>query len=201
VLTGALVIALAVGGLAVADLLGTNDRIAAAQQRTATRIADGWAATPVPTTAPAMRIPRGAIALLRVPRFGSDYVRVISEGTTDAVLDTGDIGHYIGTAGPGEVGNMALAGHREAHGASLLHITSLRRGDRIIVETRERTYEYRVTGSAQVDPSDVGAIAAVPDHPTATPKESLITLQSCTPPLIDTWRYVVWGRLVSSTPR
>ena len=136
-----------------------------------------------------------------MPRFGNGYVRVISEGTSDPVLDAGDIGHYVGTALPGTVGNMALAGHREADGAALLHITALRRGDRIVVETRARIYVYRVSGSRQVDPSAVGAIAPVPWNPGAKATRRLITLQSCTPPLIDTWRYVVWGVLASSRLR
>lgn len=200
------VLAAAVG---VLDLVVTNASVADGQRAAAHRLARSWhepTATPGRaadgvSAATSSLLRSGAIGVLEVPRFGADYVRVISEGTTDAVLDRGDIGHYAGTALPGQVGNMALAGHREAHGASLLHIVDLRRGDRIVVETSTRVYTYRVTGSRQVDASAVGAVAAVPWHPSATPTKRLITLQSCTPPLIDTFRYVVWGELESSVAR
>ena len=50
----------------------------------------------------------GAFAVLRIPRFGDDYARPIIEGTGRDVLALG-VGHYVGTAGPGQVGNFALA--------------------------------------------------------------------------------------------
>ncbi|HQG17335.1 MAG TPA: sortase, partial [Ornithinibacter sp.] len=53
----------------------------------------------------------GAFAVLRIPRSGEDYARPIIEGTGRDVLALG-VGPYVGTAGPGQVGKFALAGHR-----------------------------------------------------------------------------------------
>ena len=54
---------------------------------------------------------------LWVPRWGSGYVKPISQGTDRQVtLDKLGIGHYQSTAMPGEVGNFALAGHRTSYG-------------------------------------------------------------------------------------
>jgi sortase A len=66
-----------------------------------------------------------AFALIRVPRFGSDYVRPVVKGTDLSVLDEG-VGHYEGTAAPGEVGNFALAGHRVTYAKPFGQIAELR---------------------------------------------------------------------------
>ena len=82
------------------------------------------------------------IGVVYVPRFGADYTRPLVQGTTPAVLDTLGIGHYEGTAMPGAVGNVAVAGHRQTHGAVLDNIDSLVPGDRIYVQTRDGYYVY-----------------------------------------------------------
>ena len=68
----------------------------------------------------------GAFAIVRIPRFGADYARPVIEGTGRDVLALG-VGHYVGTAGPGEVGNFALAGHRTTYGRPFHDIDRLRR--------------------------------------------------------------------------
>nr|WP_216593676.1 sortase [Arsenicicoccus sp. oral taxon 190] len=50
-------------------------------------------------------------AVVRIPALGRGYAVPVVEGTTRDVLRRG-IGHYRGTAMPGQVGNFALAGHR-----------------------------------------------------------------------------------------
>ena len=49
--------------------------------------------------------------VIRIPRFGDDYARPVLEGTGLEILSQG-VGHYSGTALPGELGNFAVAGHR-----------------------------------------------------------------------------------------
>jgi len=51
-----------------------------------------------------------AIAILRIPRI--DLEVPVLEGTDELSLNRG-VGHMIGTANPGENGNMAIAGHRD----------------------------------------------------------------------------------------
>ena len=79
----------------------------------------------------------------------------------------------------------------------MLHLPDLRRGDAVIVETAAAVYTYRVTSGGITPPSDVAAIAPVPEHPGARPTRRLITLQTCTPAWVDTDRYIVHGELES----
>ncbi|MFP5282231.1 MAG: sortase domain-bontaining protein [Actinomycetes bacterium] len=52
------------------------------------------------------------------------------------------MGHYPSTAGPGQVGNFALAGHRITHGQPFARLLELDRGDKVVVETRDAVYTY-----------------------------------------------------------
>ncbi|MFF0423743.1 class E sortase [Streptomyces sp. NPDC021012] len=154
-------------------------------------------------SAPSVPSSSRAFAVLRIPRLG--LVVPVAEGVSKrAVLDKGYVGHYPGTAGPGRVGNFAVAGHRNTHGEPFRHVDRLARGDEISVRTRARTFVYRVDlvlGSTS--PRDVGVIRAVPrslvkpsygyDVPGA-----YLTLTTCTPEFTSTYRLVVWAKLVSA---
>ena len=141
-----------------------------------------------------------AFAVVRIPRFGQDYARPVLEGTGRDVLARG-VGHYAGTAGPGQVGNFALAGHRTTYGRPFHDVDRLVDGDRVVVETATEVFVYEVTSRDVVPPGDVGVIAPVPTEPGASPTEPLLTLTSCHPRYSATERFVVHGRLVESVPR
>ena len=47
---------------------------------------------------------------------------------------------------PGEIGNVALAGHRVGKGSPFLELDTLRPGDPIVLETRDSWFVYRVLG-------------------------------------------------------
>lgn len=158
--------------------------------------ADG--STPGATSGDA--VPRGAFALIRVPRFGADWVRPVIEGTGLPVLEEG-VGHYDGTAAPGAVGNFAIAGHRTTYGRPFHDIDVLRGGDRIVVETASTVYVYRVTTHEIVRPWQTEVIAPVPDRPGVAPTARAITLTSCHPRFRATHRYVVHGLLEKAVPR
>src|SRR5690606_4643020 len=82
-------------------------------------------------------VPEGEVsALIRIPRFGDDYVIPVLEGISDYELSRG-FGHFTETADPGGVGNYALAGHRVTHGEPLRRMPEMRPGDEVIVETVE----------------------------------------------------------------
>ncbi|WP_377639224.1 class E sortase [Oryzobacter terrae] len=142
----------------------------------------------------------GAFAIVRIPRFGEDYARPVIEGTGRPVLALG-VGHYVGTAGPGQVGNFAVAGHRTTYGRPFHDVDRLRDGDRVVVETAATVYVYEVTSRDVVRPRDVGVIAPVPDAPGAAPTEALLTMTSCHPKYAATERFVVHGRLAATIPR
>ncbi|MEV6164753.1 class E sortase [Streptomyces sp. NPDC052052] len=141
-----------------------------------------------------------AYAVIRIPRLG--LVAPIAQGVSKrGVLDKGYVGHYPRTAQPGQVGNFALAGHRNTHGEPFRYINRLRRGDRITVETRDAVYTYTVDRTlARTGASDSGVIAAVPrsnvkPYPGYREAGSYVTLTTCTPEFTSRYRLVVWGKL------
>ncbi|HSF97942.1 MAG TPA: class E sortase [Ornithinibacter sp.] len=142
----------------------------------------------------------GAFAVLRIPRFGDDYARPVIEGTGRDMLALG-IGHYVGTAGPGQVGNFALAGHRTTYGRPLHDIDRLVDGDLVVVETAPSVHVYEVASREIVLPSDIEVIAPVPSDAGAAPSEAILTLTSCHPKFAATERFIVHARLVESVPR
>jgi sortase A len=126
-------------------------------------------------------IPGEAIALLRIPAFGSDYEVPILSGTDLAILDRG-VGHYTTTAMPGEVGNFALAGHRVTHGEPFRRLLELDEGDQVIVETRDKIHTYVMDGSPgnlTVNDTETWVLDPDPHHPGAEATEAVLTLTTC----------------------
>src|SRR5690606_16008158 len=66
-------------------------------------------------------------AVLRIPKFGDDYQKIIAEGVGFDVMNDRKlgIGHYPGTGMPGEEGNFALAAHRLGNGGPFMHVDQL----------------------------------------------------------------------------
>jgi sortase A len=134
-----------------------------------------------PGTASATRVPGTAMALLRIPRFGNDFEVPVVAGTALEDLSRG-VGHYDGTADPGQVGNFAVAGHRITHGQPFAKLLTLRKGDKVVVETQEAVFTYVMdTSPADLTVSEKAGwvLDPVPDHPDATPTQALITLTTC----------------------
>ena len=100
------------------------------------------------------------------------------------------VGQHVGTANPGEAGNMVVSAHNDIFGELFRDLERLQPGDEVVVSTATREYLYRVTGLEIVDPTDVSVM-----NPTARPT---ITLISCYPYLVDSQRIVVFGELVES---
>jgi len=131
------------------------------QDRLADELRTAWTAdapvvgVPTPPAGPAMGEP---FAVLHVPRLGEDWSRVVLEGTTEDQLSQGP-GHYVGTALPGQPGNVSIAGHRVGRGSPFLDLDTLRPGDPIVVEVADGWFTYRVLGDqATGDPADPGGI-------------------------------------------
>ncbi len=159
--------------------------------------------------------PQGsADALVRIPRFGSEYEMPLIEGVRDEDLARG-IGHFAG-AGPGQIGNFALAAHRVTHGEPFAAMPTLRPGDQVIVETSTATYTYEL----DTDPSDLvvsftqtwvidpvpippgdEAPPGMPTFESVQPTESIITLTTCSELFHTDDRLVAFGHLVSTTPK
>ncbi|MFC7404649.1 class E sortase [Georgenia alba] len=139
------------------------------------------------------------IGTLYVPRWGEGYARTIREGNPEnelAVLNQGGAAHYPDTAMPGDIGNFALAGHRQTYGAAFHKVDQLENGDRMIVQTRDAWMVYEVSESYVVTPDQVEVVAPVPGDPDAEPSERLITLTTCHPLWSTRERWIIHGELV-----
>jgi sortase A len=147
------------------------------------------------------KVPLGqAFAIVRIPRFGADYARPVLEGTDRDTLIKG-MGHYSGTAFPGQVGNFALAGHRTTYGRPLNNIDLLQKGDVIVVETKVAYIVYTVDRHVIVTPDKVEVIAPVPQRPGAKPTEAWLTMTACHPKFSAQYRYIVFAKLVKNIAR
>ncbi len=161
----------------------------------------GATRTAAPTTAPpaaAVRIDKG-FALMYIPRLGASWVSPVVEGIGTAQLARG-VGHYPGTAQPGQVGNFAVAGHRSTHGEPFAQLDKLRPGDRAYVQTRAAWYEYVVDSTEIVAPTKISVLLPVPNRPGVAPTRPLMTLTTCHPRWGSTSRLIVYTHLVTTTP-
>ncbi|MGH3244245.1 MAG: class E sortase [Spirillospora sp.] len=140
------------------------------------------------------------LAMIRIPRFGKDYHFVIIEGVERKDLRKGP-GHYPGTALPGQVGNFVVSGHRTTYSAPFNRLGELDRGDKILIDTRDKQYVYTVTGREIVKPSATEVTAPVPQRPKRKPTKPLITLTTCHPKYSAAKRMIIFGELASALPR
>lgn len=146
---GLIAIAVVVLGFALWQYVGSNWVAQRKHAETVDALEQGWV-----RQEPAARTGAGtAEAIIRIPRFGEDYAVPVLEGTSDEALSSG-FGHFSETAGPGEVGNYALAAHRVTHGEPLRDMPDLRVGDSVVVETFDAVYTYELVtaGDALVVP-------------------------------------------------
>lgn len=138
--------------------------------------------------------------ILYIPRFGTDYSRPLVQGTGLDVLDSLGLGHYEDTAMPGQIGNFAIAGHRQTHGAVLDKIHMMEPGDKIYVQTKGGFYTYVFRNTEIVLPSAVSVLAPVPMDPKASPTERILTMTSCNPQFGSQERIIAYSTMESWQP-
>ncbi|HHH83521.1 MAG TPA: class D sortase [Chloroflexi bacterium] len=124
-----------------------------------------------------------------IPALWNDAAPVV-QGDGWEQLKKG-VGQHIGSANPGENGNMVLSAHNDIFGELFRDLDRLKPGDEIILYTATREYVYRVTGMRIVEPISVEVM-----NDTAKPT---VTLISCYPYLVDNQRIVVFGELEGSS--
>lgn len=115
------------------------------------------------------------------------------------------VGHYPGTALPGEVGNIFLAGHSSYYPWSkskykyvFSRLSELTASDKLIIYYNQKKYIYEVFSKKVVPPTDTSALAQGED--------SILTLMTCTPVGTALNRLIVKARQISpptseNTPR
>jgi len=107
------------------------------------------------------------IGVLSIPRL--KLTVPLFDGSDDETLNRG-VGRVVGTAMPGEKGNLAIAGHRDGFFRVLKNIAA---GDLIRVESPRGTDTYVVRGTRVVNRTDLRVLAG---RQTAT-----LTLITCYP--------------------
>lgn len=138
-----------------------------------------------------------SLANLPVPTAASDQaIRIqIPALDVDAPVVQGDgweqlkkgVGQNIGSANPGQNGNVVLSAHNDVYGELFRYLDKLVPGDQVVLYTQQRQYVYVVDRSAIVEPTAVEVMAS-----TGSPT---VTLISCYPYLVDNQRIVVFARL------
>ncbi|WP_242614202.1 class E sortase [Actinomadura roseirufa] len=179
------------------ELWGTGQYTRAQQDRLGDELMRDWRAPKVTTEK--VSLGKG-LAMIRIPRFGAKYHFVVIEGVDRADLRKGP-GHYPGSALPGEVGNFVVSGHRTTYSAPFNRLGELRLGDRILIDTRDEQYVYKITDRRIVRPSAVEVTAPVPFHPGRRPRERMITLTTCHPKYSAAQRMIIFGELTERLPR
>ena len=162
------------------------------------------AGTSVPTFGPpldASQLQDGSVlGIVRIPRLGGPtWAKPLYQGAGLDVIAKG-LGHYDTTQLPGQVGNVAIAGHRTTHGNPFIDIDAIQTGDVMIIETREAWFVYRAVRHEIVEPTRIEVLAPVPGQPGVTPTEAWFTLTSCNPRYGSTERYIVFAKFEQKIP-
>lgn len=141
-------------------------------------------------------------AVMYIPRFGENSQRNVAGGVGVDVLNSNRIGvgHYSNTALPGELGNFAVAGHRNAFGGAMKEINELRVGDPIYVQTEQGWYTYRFRNLEFVPDTAVSVLDSIPQRPGSAATSRLITLTSCNPLFSTAERIIAYGVFESWRP-
>jgi sortase A len=120
-----------------------------------------------------------AVGLDMAGRAGSPLGRIeisriglgamIMEGVDDSTLRRA-VGHIPGTPLPGQLGNVAIAGHRDTFFRALRNV---RKDDEITMATLNGSYRYRVDSITLVEPEDTQVLEDSDD--------AILTLVTCYP--------------------
>ncbi len=132
-----------------------------------------------------------------IPKLGVETLVV--EGTSPAALRAG-AGHYPNTPLPGQVGNVAIAGHRTTYGRPFNRLDELSPGDEIWLVTPVGDYLYTLPSGSTLGwssnpyvthPKDWSVIAP-------TPAVASVTLTTCHPKGSARERLIVRATLAES---
>ena len=132
----------------------------------------------------------GIMASVEIPSIGVDLP--VRHGADAYALDNG-LGHLHGTSLPvgGKSTHSVITGHTGvADKALFTRLNELRKGDVFYVKVAAQTLAYKVTRIRKVDPDDLKSLQVEPGR-------DLVTLVTCTPIFLNTYRLLVTGERVS----
>lgn len=108
------------------------------------------------------------IGLLYIPKLDRDLP--IIEGTNPEELERG-VGHYLGTALPGQKDQIVLSGHRDT---VFRNFDQLAIGDTFVLKLPYGTFEYEIFDTEIVSADDTTVIRS-------TAPEEILTVTTCYP--------------------
>ncbi|WP_432079319.1 class E sortase [Streptomyces sp. YPW6] len=139
-------------------------------------------------------------ATLHIPRFGSGWEWPVLENTEVTTLQKG-LGHYRGTARPGDTGNFAVAGHRRTYGDPFKDFPQLRPGDAVVVNDGTRWFTYRIVKKPyRTVPTDTAVVDPVPRGSGFEGAGRYLTLTTCEPEWGSSHRLIAWAHLDATRP-
>lgn len=97
------------------------------------------------------------------------------------------VAQHPGSGDPGKNGNVVLSAHNDIFGELFRDLDQLKPGDKVVLFTAQRAYNYEVVDTRIIQPSEVSVMDST--------NEPVVTLISCYPYLIDDKRIVVIARL------
>jgi len=142
--------------------------------------------------------PLPTVFYVSIPKLGVERAEV---GTNSENLSPDErLGHYPGSALPGEVGNTFIYGHSASpmfydpknYRTVFSTLDKLKEGDEITVEFGGKYFKYVVEKSVVLNPEDVRPLEPIAP---AFLRQSYLTLMTCVPPGIRTKRLLVQARL------
>lgn len=145
-------------------------------------VINAYVPPPKPTPSP------GLARRIQIPAIDIDAPVV--QGMYDWEALKRGVAQKIGSAAPGQVGNMALAAHNDIYGELFRDLDQLKPGDEVIVSSSTQSYTYIVRETLIVEPTEVWVL-----DPTDWPSATLI---SCYPYRVNTQRIVVFADLADS---
>lgn len=139
---------------------------------------------------PTIPVYGGIVGKIEIPSI--DVEKWVVAGIGYKELERGP-GLFSGSPLPGQLGNVAIAGHRTTFGAPFSRIDEVANGDVITMTTTKGTFTYIVKGAPKiVEASDVDVIKTVDKT------KALLTLVSCHPKWTSEKRIIVRAELSSS---
>ena len=143
---------------------------------------------PTPAPVPDSYAPEPLVELgrIEIPRLGLDST--LYQGIALTTIDRGP-SHWPGTALPGELGNVVIAGHRVTHSKPFRYIDQMVPGDRVIFTVGGKRVEYEMVANEVVTPDAMRIVEQRPEH--------TATLFACHPPGSARYRFVVHLRMVT----
>jgi len=100
------------------------------------------------------------------------------------------VGQHIGSALPGQDGNLVLSAHNDIYGEIFRYLDRLSPGDEVVISTERQSYTYVISRIEIVNPTDVWVMAPT-EHASST-------LISCYPYQVNNKRIVVIADLATA---